>query len=355
MTDTEDNKNSNREMNDAESLVTARAYSNLIVEIPSSFTSTVRTLILDQEKNSGKLSAAGRFLALRLLKGPSLLAPFYFAGLTYKNKELGAEGGPTLQNLVKVFSPYEISGLLGLIYLLRKVKGTVSEIIWDEHKPHIFKGIEIGGHLGLALPKIGFTMGLFCGGLGKLGQCLFQKHDEKAYKEYRRHLRAKKLDLDLQYEMGVWGCTQYNVASMFIQLLGYGVNTANSYSAGMSGGIVPGGGEPPPDVYRFKIASVWLDSLKSTGLVPNITHKGDYYPTKEATELLVQEIGIILEKGSKLAFLDKTKEDLSPEKTPYLFPNVAQTKTAPVEVPEGEVSEEVKNQIKAEDLAELDE
>ncbi len=333
------------ELNNADSLQTARAYAGLIGEIPSSFTSTLRTLILDEEKSGGKLSSSGRFLALRLLKGPSLLASFYFAGLTYRQTKLAELGPVTPQTLIKVFTPYEIAGLIGAIYLYRKIRALVPESSWADISQLVRPTMEMGGHLGTSLPRIGFTIGLYSGGLAPLSLALFQKHDEKTYKEYRRHLRSSKLSEDLQFEMRTWGCTRYNIGSIFIQTLGFGVTTANAYSAGMSCAHPLGEGLSS-EAYRFKIASIWLASLLGSGKVPEITHKGEYYPTQTASSVLTQEATYIREKGSKHSFLDRVKDDISPESNPGLFGAA----TAPAPQGEPEVSAEVASLIKDEDL-----
>ncbi len=339
-------QNSTTILNTAESLQVARAYASLIGEIPSSFSTTLRTLIADEEKNGGKLSSNGRFLALRLLKSRGVLAPTYYAALTFRSAQLSALGGASLENLLRVFSPMDLAGMIGLLYFYRRVKNFTSQLVWDDVRPGILSAVEAGGHIGSAMSRIGMAMGTCVGGLGLLSLCLFQKQDEKAFKEYRRYLRSAKLPFDLSLEMSTWGCTRFNVSAVLMQLLGFGVPVASAYSQGLTC-TNPLGQGLTPEAYRFKITSLWLDSLLCSGEIPNIAHKGEYYPTKAASLILLQDVGTIKQQGSRYSFLDKTKDDVSPEKTPQLFGG------ASVPSKEAEVASDLAQQIKDDEIEKI--
>jgi hypothetical protein len=339
--------NNSGELNTAESLEVARAYAGLIGEIPSSFSSTLRVLITDEEKHGGALSSTGRYLATRLLKSRGVLSAMYYGALTFREEKLNSLGGPSLENLTKSFSPMELAGLIGLLYLYRRVRSFSAPALWSELQPRIRAMLEMGGHVGAAIPRIGLTMGTFVGCFTDMTLCLFQKQDEKAFKEYRRHLKSSNLPYDLPGEMALWGCTRFNVGSVLLQMLGFGVATANAYSQGLSCEHPLGEGLIP-EAYRFKICAVWIEALLNTGAVPEMTHRGEFYPTQAASAVLLREAAIVKEKGTKHAFIEKTKEDVSPEKTPFFFPD-----TPPAKEPEEAPAEAAIPPIKDEDLEKI--
>ena len=306
------------ELNTAESLEVARAYVGLLGEVPSSFSSTLRALIADEEKHGGKLSPSGRYLCLRLLKSRGVLATVYYAALTFRQERLSSLGEVSPDNLTQCFSPIELAGLIGLLYLNRRMRSFSSKEVWDELYPGIRSALELGGHVGIALPRLGFTMGMYVGAFRDMTLCLFQKQDAKAFKEYRRQLRNANLAYDLHTEQSVWGCTRADLGAVLLQMLGFGVPVANAYAKGMCGSD-PLGHDLAPEEYRYKIGLIWINALLATGAIPDMAHKGEYYPTEAAAALLLQEVGIVRQQGTKYGFLDKTKEDVSPSKTPQLF------------------------------------
>jgi len=299
-------------LNCAESLKVARAYANLLGEIPSSFSSVLRTLISDEAK--GSLSNNGKFAIGRLLKSPALFVPLYYGGLTFRGDAIKENGGETPDALLKTFSPEDLSGLVATTYLYRRVRTLISDEVWSDLSAQVKPAAEIGGHVGVGIPKIGLTMGMFVGALPLLALGLFHRHAEKSYKVYRRHLRSKKVPMDLDVEMTTWGCTRFDIASVLLQIFGYGVGTANTFAQGLSCLTTEGQGLPD-EVYRFKVATMWMKELSTEGREPQIKHRGDFYPTQQRMSVMLSAISGIAANGSKFNFLDKSKDDAAGKET----------------------------------------
>ena len=68
--------------------------------------------------------------------------------------------------------------------------------------------------------------------------------------------------------------------------------------------------------------------MQNTGVAPDLRHRGEYYPLKEVLDRLVSQVEKVRSNGSLFRWLDKNKEDVSPEKTPQLFPKGAEPAAA---------------------------
>ena len=84
--------------------------------------------------------------------------------------------------------------------------------------------------------------------------------------------------------MRTWGCTRFNIGSIFLQIFGFGVQVSNAYSTGLSD--TSDGATLSPLEYRFRIAQMWLQSVRDKGGEPAIRHRGEYYPSKGSAEFL---------------------------------------------------------------------
>ncbi len=308
-----------KDLNTAESIIAARGYAGIVGEIPSAFTSAIRGLIADQERNKGEISNGTRFSLLRLLRSPSLLSPFYYSALTFRGQFIGDPTQVTVNDLLAMFPPGDLSGIISLIYLHRKLEGIVPEASWTPLREQFKQTAEAGAHIGAAIPKIGLSLGLFVGSLPNMAGALFEKHDPKGFKEYARHLKGLPgAPYDLRYECERWGCTRFNVASMLLQTLGFGISLANNFSAGL---CTPTEqiGDLDGEAYRCVITQVWISSMLLTGKPPEIRHRGEYYPQAEPLRVLLDSIESVRKKGTTHDFLAKRKEDISKASNPGLM------------------------------------
>src|SRR5690606_3282047 len=105
------------EINTAKSWENALSYSALIGAIPSSFTSTIRSLIVDHLRNNGSLSASSLYQVSRLLRGPSTSAMLYYAAKTFREEELQRLDKIHTKALIKLFGPFDLAAIIAVIYL----------------------------------------------------------------------------------------------------------------------------------------------------------------------------------------------------------------------------------------------
>ena len=335
--------NSNSPSDSHDGMIVARGYAGQIGEIPSSFTSTIRSLIQDEEKNKGQLGNSSRFMVLRLLKGPSLLAPIYYAAKTFYPQKVSALSARGPAEFIKVFSSLELAGLVSLVYLFKKVRAVAKQPLWENIASEARSAAEIGGQIGIAIPRIGLTGGVVVGSLPIIALALFDLHDPKGFAEYRRKVRSQKLSIDLASEMERWGCTRYNIAAILLQTLGFGVPLANAFSLGLSSPSALGE-DLQGEEYRFKITSVWINTMLDTGKPPAIRHRGEYYPQQQALEALLPQVAVVRQRGSMHDFLHRTKDDIGPDSSPELFIPQTTSQPVPSSEPEGDLEKLVEDE-----------
>lgn len=295
----------------------AQPFVNALGAFPSSFTSTIRTLIIDGNKSPNTLSPGGRFLMTRFVKIPGMRAPIYFAALTFHKSDLGTDYiSPA--GLVKPFGAHEIAAVIGLLYVYRRARKLCDPEEWAILVKHLNETVDIGGHIGLAIPNIGPSLGMLVAGLPILAQATFSIKDKKGYKEYRRLLKNKDLLYDPKEELSRWKTSSVHIAANIMQTLGIGIQIAEAFVSAVGAGSSVNF-DTNPDAYRLHIANVWLESLRTTGAAPEMVHKGQFYPLKQDLENLVDIVGTIRESGSKFSWLEKTKDSISPSLSPQLF------------------------------------
>lgn len=338
------------ELYSAESWEYSRNYASLLGEIPSSFTSTIRALLLDTEKNNNTLSNGSKYLASRLVKSSSMKAPFYYATSSYKPELLEGRDSITDDELVKGYKPDEIATLFGIIYLYKKAKKYCDPGEFAFIAPTMHKELNVAGQVGLSIRGIGFSAGLLTYGMRYIGAATFLKHNVKHFQEYRRLFKNQKNIFNLQKELEYFGCTIPQIASIFLQTLGYGITYANNFAMALSSETQLT--KTFVDSSPFKVTELWTDTLNETGKEPQIIHDSKFYPMNTAilSNLAAKAA------AAPLNWLDKTSDDISPELTPLIAKNKAAgadpLKTGE-DVPAG-VSEEIATQIDA-DLKKLDE
>jgi hypothetical protein len=298
----------------------ARRYLSDLCEIPTSFTTPVRTLLIDQ-KAGPALSPASQFLVTRLLKSPTLKAIFYYITLTFHGHKVSNSAYLSSADLMRLYTPSEVAALITVIYLYRritKIADLGADEDWQAITKALVENVEIGGHMGYAIPKVGATKGILTGGLREVMLGVLKLHKPAEFKEYYEYLLASKIPFDLNYEMRQWGCTHLDLAGNALQLIGFGIPTAHTFIMGL-------GASPPKDErsdaesYEFKITHEWIHALKEKTAPPDRSHPGQYYPTEMAMHKLLYEVAQINQQGSKHNWLTRTKDEINPHDTPQLY------------------------------------
>jgi len=337
------------EINSPKSWEYARSYAALLGDIPSSFSSALRTLMLDFEKRGGSYSPGSRFLALRLLKGKNLKAPFYFACLTYRPEAVEGKAHLTDGMLLDAFKPDEVAAMFSVIYLYKKAKKFCDATEFGFVAPNLHREIEIAGHVGASMPAVGFANSLLAVAMRYIGIMTFLRYNTKHFQEYRRSLKAKKTALSYPDEMDYFGCTDVQVASILLQSAGFGVNFSTNFHGMVSKEKILDKTEVTSS--PFDVLRLWTESLNDSGKIPDIVHDIKFYPSKESVARLVERVQGCIANGPKYTWLDKMKDDVNPDSTPQLFDG---TKEAPPEKELEAVPEELGQAVSKEDLATIE-
>lgn len=308
----------------------ARYYAGAFGSVPNSFSTTIRSLLADHSVNPSEYSNAGRFLAGRLLRSPSMQIPIQHALMTYV-PELAPQAGAQSADYLKVLKPYDLAALFGTIYSFRKFRKRCDSQEFGILSKLIQEATDVGGLLGVAIPKLGFGNGVLAGAFSLMSICPMMLQDLKAFKDYKRKTKPKGFRYNLQLELETFQTTHAHICSWIVPPLGYGVQLARPMTEGFLAEL---SGVAPMDAeaYKFYICMVWIDSLLKTGNPPDITHKGGYYPVKAEMDKLLAAVADIQGSGSKHAWLEKGKEDAA-------APEVE-------EIPEEEIPDEIRKQLR---------
>jgi hypothetical protein len=282
----------------------ARAYAQLLGKVPSSFTTAIRQLKADHDKGI-PMSRATAFQAGRLCRSPSLSASLMGAAKSYFPEIKIQEEAQLVQHL-----PIDsIAGLLGTAFYYFRVKKLANYDEWTQYAKGLPNRVELGGAVGKYIPRIGVSRGILAGAFDTIALTAFHLHDKKGFTDYRRFLKNKSKREDLTYENDRWGCTRYNVASILIQTLGFGVEFANSYAVGM---LATDSEEKSlfGDAYCFRLTRIWIDALDDLGCEPDRAMRVEYYPDAAELSLLRERASRLLTAPLSISWLDKTKKDV---------------------------------------------
>lgn len=304
---------------DQETWHNARQYLSSLGEIPSSFTSITRSLVLDGSKESGELSPGTRFLITRLLKGRSIMAPFYFMSCSLFPDEFENRVYISEREMIDLFKPFDLASFIAILYLFKKLSIVCPSAEWTHVSSTLQSQIDVGLRLGHVIPAMGIGPALLTSSMCQLGLGAFLLHDQKGFVDYRRKLKGVTYKLDHKWEMSRWGCTSAHVGSLFIQHFGLGVTAAHAFVRGLIDPETDLANETDPEVYRYKVIKLWLNSLLDSGRIPNIAHRGRFYPEGGDVEDLLKYVSSVRGAGDEAGWLSKTKDDVSPEITPLLF------------------------------------
>ncbi len=293
-----------------ESWERAGKYAKLIGDIPASFSTTIRTIKNNNSPAPGtQFDNASKFMALRLLKSPSLKAPIYYAACTLYPDKLTPGTFMRDAALLELFNPHELASILGMIYVFKRVKKVSEGQLWDGLVKELQAQSDIGIRLGKCIPKIGSSVGVVLGSIRNLSLALLLSRDEKGFRAYRREVTAKEKFWDLALEMKTWGCDHVQISSKLLQGLGFGLSFATGFSFGLTS-TSQAGLEADPEYYRWYVAAIWVEALRKTAEAPQITHKGAYYPMKADLDKMCADIKQINQGGSKFCWLEKDKDAL---------------------------------------------
>jgi hypothetical protein len=257
-------------------------------------------------------SGTGKYFTLRLMKSPTLSAPLYFACLAFSPQILIGSGRTPPEDLMKAFTPFELAYLFGLIYLYRRAENLIDAEEWRYIAPQLSIDGNSGFAFGRAIPAIGGATGLMEATIGHLAVAAFAKHDMKGFKEYRRELKKTSGGWSAAAEQTRWGCNHFQVGSVLLQTLGYGISRANAFVNAFCASPDVGSIDDQGLARDFRMASLWRGALAAGQSSPTVPLPPKYYPTKAAQTEALELIQNLSGDEGRALWIQKRKDDLPP-------------------------------------------
>ncbi|MBX7145278.1 MAG: hypothetical protein K1X79_12560 [Oligoflexia bacterium] len=291
----------------------ARAYAGMLGNPHRLFTNCVRYLreLRDKTDNAPLSSTqASRYPINTLIHSPSFKSVIYYAAAALHPKELKALKALTPGTLLTVFTPDELSAIVAITYVYRRVKKLVPPTVWEGVSGEVHIQMETGFHVGNNLPAIGTSRGIMVGALRYITLSLFSKRDARGYKLYKRHLNEKELLFDIQDELQRWKCNHLQIASSILQGIGLGIGAA-------SGLVAPDLPTHAKNERQLKDAQAWfatrtwIQSLLENECAPKeLAGQKNFEMSAEKLADVQKQVESIYENGSTFDWIDKTKADL---------------------------------------------
>lgn len=229
---------------------------------------------------------------------PTLKAAFYAAAQIYHKESLERCTDLNLKNLMKMFSPSEITAIIALIYLTKKIKKKCTtqdeNDEWARTINRMITNMEITALVGDTIEYIGIGNGLLIGGLRNLASFLFCLIDMKAYKQYRRDAANKKKIWDLKEEEKIFGCNHLQIASYLSQTLGFGLGTVQglvlAFEDEEKAAEAANSPQLATQILCWRAAIRWSESLHVTGSMPESVSQSEsdemYLPPEQQDKLI---------------------------------------------------------------------
>jgi hypothetical protein len=296
----------------AQSWEYTRGYAGVFGTVPTPFATTIRTLLSEESAGLAQPSASTLYQLLRLMKSPSLFAPFYFAADTFCPSVLSSTSRTPEAAVIKAFSCSEVASLLGVIYLSRRAQALCDAEELKSLEGHLIEEANLSFLVGRAIPAIGGGMSLLQATAHILGLAAFLRHDPSGFKEHRRLLKKEDLRWDCNLEMERWGCTRIQVGSVLMQSLGFGIKRANAIAHGLGCLSQTGAGEEMELAYDVKMAALWCEAIRTTRKAPEVPLPANYYPTHNALQEVIATLDTLKRAASLSSWLQKRKDDLPP-------------------------------------------
>lgn len=255
--------------------------------------------------------------AFLLRSAPSLQTVFYFAAESLYPKELEKIRPLTVEKIISLFTPGEVTSIIGLTYFYRRLQKRCDEEELQRITEKMVVHMRVGAIVGDTFNQLGSGYGMLCCGMRYIAQAVLLEVDPDGFAKVRRKIQIRKKLFDLALEEEQWSCNHLQIASLLVQSLGYGLGI----SIGLTGQYERVDADPPSDSHPEvvgQIASVqgaliWSESLHGDGAAPaGLDEASELYLPEEAQNEIVAQIQAILSTPEKLQWILKRVADLPP-------------------------------------------
>lgn len=182
---------------------------------------------------------------------------------------------------------------------------------WRSIFEEMMVNVEIGYKLGGKAFDLGIEGGVLVGFANHCGIAVLLRHDPKTTKNYYLALKQMKegAPADRKNEISLFGCEPYQVASLAMQQLGFGLEVALGVALG-TGQLNPAFLEFDQGIARWKAAALWIHALRTGRSYPAEVDMRNYFseitpPAPGATnqnvvlQALYTEVSKVKSQGSR--------------------------------------------------------
>lgn len=301
----------------------AYAVASRIGCVDSNFSSSIRSVKYAESRaerpNIYELKVLTRNTIIPLLKrSPTLKSVFYFAAESMFEEQLEELERLTLETLFDIFDPGESASILGLTYLSKKLEGRCEPEEWERIASLMQVHMELGSLVGAYIEPLGPGTGMLLGGVRCLAYGFFAVEDLKSFKVYRRQMKSQGRLFDINVENDIFGCNHLQVASIFVQSMGFGL----SAGLGLGLGLARRDDQSSQDWFNcldeetrcWQAALAWTEALHGLQPAPEfIPPSSEYSISPDKLTELRKTASTVLAKGSSFNWITKRSEDLSKE------------------------------------------
>ena len=241
--------------------------------------SCVRFLQTDFETGT-PVRSVSEMLLQSLLRLPSVKACFYYLNLTLFPDKFREGHKPDADSLLLLYGLDGVATTLALLHLYRRAKSNCDSQLWVELSHELHLRAEIGARLGHAIPRIGLSYGFLLATIQPLAHLVMAGLKPDEFSGYRQFLHDQGDLYDYELETYTWGATSLQIAAIMIQSIGLGLPVATTIGQELNS-INFYEEDLDPLAIRLRIALSWLRTLIQHSKVPDIKHKGEYYPKEE--------------------------------------------------------------------------
>lgn len=233
MTEEDKNKIERKLTFNDESWRVAQEYAGLYGEFANIFTALIRQLNNSPIQEPGKFSTSVTWQLRRILKSEACQAPIFFAGKQFRYNFLQEDEIDDVLDVVKVFTPFELSAILGSLYLYRRSKKLSPETEFTFLENDMARRANIATIIGDLIPNIGLGLAIVVANIRHVALGTFLLDDVKVFNSYRKYLRTTNKEIDLEFEYNQWGCTHPEIASKLLVNIGFSADLADSIKKGL--------------------------------------------------------------------------------------------------------------------------
>lgn len=290
--------------------------------VPLAFPVAVRSLVQDSKTKANETRPVTKYQIARIFRGPNFKSMLYHVTQLTAKDTIQDLKSLTVGDMMDMYRPLDLASLLSSYVIGRMVRKIAPPELMNEIRPHLARECQVGALIGVAIPNLGFAAGVLWGTLRHLSHALMASGDPKSYKNFRKSVAGLSPNDIAKKEVELWGCTSAQVASMMLTSLGFGKDTAQLLErAGTYQSPITSITEV--DLKNFRLAVLWFDCFANGKQQPNEKLPTAFFPFDTDRKKVTTVLSSL--SAELPSWLERSGDDISPEKTPQLFVKPAGT------------------------------